>query len=275
MALSAIVPVMLSAQGGSASNSQKTDKLAAKREVAQVRVNKAEADRRSADSLIDAGIALQRESEVERDEVLNEQAKLEDRVFKDEMPVIEKQIKSGSREEQAQGRAKKAEVRKSYQDGIKALRAQFTAAQKKEKEAKQMELRGHEKKRLADKALKDAVAALKAVEKEMEAFEDAEKTREREAQRMQKKKEEELAAKQKQKEDAELKKQKDKEAMLAKKEAEKAKSLQEKEKLKSKETAKREKEKEAQQKQKEKEMASREAEKAKKEKERAKKAESR
>jgi hypothetical protein len=273
-ALTFVLPAMLSAQESSASGNPKMDKLIAKRETAQARVNKADAERISADSLIAAGISLTKECDAELDEVLDEQAKLEDRVFKVELPVAEKQMKSKDHEEQAQGLRKRNEIRKAYNVEIKTLQSRFAAIQKKKKDAKQSETRGQEKKKLADKAWKEAIAALKTVEKEMEAFEDSEKAKERAAQQMQKRKEEEQAAKQKQREEAELKKQKDKEAQQAKKEAEKAKSLQEKEKLKSKEAAKREKEKEAQRKQKEKEAANREAEKAKKEKQRAKEASS-
>lgn len=263
-ALTVTMPAMLGAQESSGSSSQKIDKLTAKREVAQARVSKTEAERRSADSLIAAGIALAKASDAEMDEVLDEQAKLEDRVFKVELPAAEKQAKSKDREEKVEGLKKKSEIRKTYHAEVKTLQSRFTAIQKKKKEGIQNEARGREKKKLADKAWKDAVAALKVIEKEIDAFEGSEKAKEREAQQMQKRKEEELLAKQKQKEEAELKKQKDKEEMQAKKEAEKAKSTQEREKLKSREAAKREKE--AQQRQKEKEKASREAEKAKKQK---------
>ena len=141
------------------------DKLVARRNVAQARVEKAEAEKRSADSLIDAGISLMKESEAEMDVVLDEQAALEHRVFKVELPAAEKQIKSKDREEQAQGLGKRSEIRKTYHAEIKVLQTKFAAIQKRKKEAQQNEARGQEKLKLADKSLKDAVANLKAVEK--------------------------------------------------------------------------------------------------------------
>jgi hypothetical protein len=268
--LAVAAPFALNAQKSGEQSANKMDKLEVKRAAAQLRVDKAEADRRSADSLIALGLSLMKESDVEQEAILDEKDKLEQRVFKVELPAVEKQISSKDREEQAQGRAKKAEIRKEYNAEVKALQAKFAGAQKKKKEAKQSEMRGQEKKKLADKAWKDALAALKMVEKEIDAFEEAEKSKEREAQQALKKKENELAAKQQQREEAELKKQKEKEALQAKKEAEKAKALQEKEKKKSLEAAKREKEKAAQQKQQEKETAKREAEKAKRQKQTSK-----
>jgi hypothetical protein len=267
MALAIAVPAMLCAQGkapeGDATSEQKMDKLIARRSTIQARISKAEAEERTADSLIAVGSALLREGEHETDEATREQLRLEDKVFKEEIPLIEKQIKSKDAQEQKEGKAKKAELRKTYTTELKAIQLKFAAAQKKQKDAQVLEARGHDKKRLADKALKDATTALRAIEKEIDAFGEAGKIKAREAQEAQKRKEEEVAVRQRQREEVELKKQKEKEQTAAKREAEKAKMQQEREKQKSKETEKREKEKAALQLQREKEREKRDLKKQK------------
>ncbi|MDR0712373.1 MAG: hypothetical protein LBF67_08560 [Prevotellaceae bacterium] len=262
IALTVAMPFMLNAQKDSEEGNSKMDKLIAKRNVAQARVNKAEAEKRSADSLITAGAQHAKKEAAEMEAILDDQAKLERRVFDVELPPIEKQTKSKDKQEQAQAVAKKAEIRKSYNAEINLLKSRHTASQKRKKEAELSVVRGQEKLKLVDKTLKDAITALKAVEKEMEALEEAEKNKERTAQQAQKRKEDEIAAKQKQKEIIELKKQKDREEMQAKREAEKAKRIQEREELKNKETGK--KEKETLQRQKDKDEAKRKAEQQKK-----------
>jgi hypothetical protein len=265
VALAVAAPVMLNAQGKTQEKTQgnaqansgmsKKDKLVAKRDAIQARVSKAKIDKGSADSLIAASTALYKEGDREMYEVYIEQAKLEDRVFKVEMPFAEKMLNSKNKQEQREGMKRKAELRRSYNADIKVLKNRFSAAQKKKKESDQILKRGEDKMALADKLWEDAIAALKAVEKEIEDFEEAERAKEREAQQAQKRKEEEMAAKQKQREETELKKKKDREAMAAQREAERAKHLQEKEKLKSKEAEKQEKEKSPQQKRNEKDDA--------------------
>jgi hypothetical protein len=249
MALAVAVPVMLYAQEkapeGDATSEQKMDKLIARRSAIQARISKAEAEEKTADSLLAVSAILLKEGEHEADDAVREQLKLEDRVFKEEMPLIEKQIKSKDAQEQKEGMSKKAELRRTYNAELKEIRLRFAAAQKKQKDSKVLEARGRDKKKLADKALKEATAALKAVGREIEAFGEAGRIRAHEAQEAQRRKEEEAAARQKHKEEAELKKQKEKEATAAKREAEKAKQQQEREKQKGKEAEKREKEKAA------------------------------
>jgi colicin import membrane protein len=261
-ALLVTVPVASNAQENRTGKEDKMDKLAAKRNVAQARVDKAEADRKSADSLSAEGARLKKEGNLELEQLLDAQKSLEKRIFDVELPAAEKQIKSSDKQEQKLGKEKRNEIRKTYGAEIKLLQAQHAEIQKKIKDAEKNGTRGQEKMKLADKARKEAIAALKAVEKEIASYEDSERAKEREAQQLQKKKESEEIAKQKQKEAAEQKKQKDKEDALAKKEAEKAKTTQIREKIKSKEAEKREKEKAALQRQKEKDAAKREAEKA-------------
>jgi hypothetical protein len=261
-ALLVTVPVASNAQGNRTGKEDKMDKFAAKRSVAQARVDKAEADRESADSLIAEGARLKKEGNLELEQLLDAQESLEKRIFDVELPAAEKQSNSPDKQEQKLGREKRNEIRKTYNAEIKLLQAQHAEIQKKIKDAEKNGARGQEKMKLADKARKEAIAALKAVEKEIADYEDGERAKEREAQQLQKKKESEEIAKQKQKEAAEQKKQKDKEDALTKKEAEKAKATQNREKIKSKEAEKREKEKAALQRQKEKDAAKREAEKA-------------
>ncbi|MDR1021921.1 MAG: hypothetical protein LBL94_01405 [Prevotellaceae bacterium] len=261
-ALLATMSVALYAQESGAAKKQSLDKFIEMRNVAQARVDKAEAERKAADSLITEGERLKKEGNLEMTQLLDEQDKLEKRTFDVELPAIEKQIKSKDPQERKAGMEQKNEIRKAYNAEIKVLQSRNTEIQKKLKEAEKNEVRGKEKLKLADKAWKDAVAALKAIEKEIDAIESAEKSKEREALQAQKKKKDEEAAMQKQKEERELKKQKQKEEALAKKEADKAKLAQEREKEKNKEKEKREKEKAALQREKDKAAAKREADKA-------------
>ncbi|MDR1342945.1 MAG: hypothetical protein LBK18_06800 [Prevotellaceae bacterium] len=261
-ALLVTTSVALYAQEDGAAKNQNLDKFVARRTVAQARVDKTEAERKTADSLIAEGERLTKEGNAEMKQLLDDQIKLEKRVFGVELPAVDKQIKSKDAQERKTGMEKRSEIRKTYNADIKALQVRSGSIQKKLKDAKKNEVRGRDKLKLADKAWKDAVAALKAIEKEIAALEDAEKNKEREALQAQKKKEDAETAKQKQKEENELKKQKQKEDALAKREAEKAKLSQEREKKKNKETEKREKEKASVQREKEKTAAKREADKA-------------
>jgi hypothetical protein len=259
-------PVALYAQGEDGEKNPKLAKLIERRSATQVRVDKAEADRRAADSLLVEGARLNQEGKNELDKLFDDKDQLEKRVFGVDVPAIEKQIKSEDPQERKAGMTKRNEIRKEYNAELKILQARDAEIRRKLKEAEKYEMRGTEKLKLADKALKEAMTALKAIDKEISAIEGAEKTKDREALQSQKKKEEDEAARQKQKEADELKKQQQKEDALAKKEAEKTKHAQEREKVKAKEAEKREKEKAALQKKKEKEAAKREAAKAKKKK---------
>jgi hypothetical protein len=281
-AKAAVIWMLIAASTILNAQDNKKEKLMERFKAAQARVDKAAAGQREADSLVATARRLEKEGYFEQEGLINEQAKLEKRVFDVALPEAEKLIASDNPKERKLGEEKKSAIRKAYNADLKDIQDRYSVAIKKLDESTKNNTRGKEKMKVANQEYKDALSALQAVEKEIAAIEGNEQSKEREAQKAQAEKEAEAAAKQKEKEEAEAEKLRAKEEAAAEKEAAKQKQLSAKEKEaakrlaeKEKEDAKKAKEKEKMQQQRDKEAAKRQAEKDKQAAERAELAEER